>query len=350
MATNGSQNISTAAAGKVLQGAGVGTSLAFSTPTYPSISGTSRKILVSDGTNIVYSTETWAVPGTAGKILRSDGTNWAASTPTYPNAASTAGKVLVSDGTNLIMSTPTFPNASATSGKFIQSDGTNWIASTPTLPTSAGTANKILRSDGTNYVESTPTFPASASATSRKIIVSDGTNWVASTETYATPSTSGNVMTSDGTNWTSAAAPGAGLQLASIVLTSLQVKALRATPIQIVAAQGAGTVIVVVGAVFSKKFYGGTNVWVTGASQAIDITYGSTGTVAITDQCVSSTGLANTSTSYYYADNASPRTYVNTEAENLGIYAINLAGSEVTGNAANDNTVTVTFVYRVVTI
>lgn len=173
--------------GKVLQvDSTASTGLSYSTPTYPSTSGTSGKVLISDGTNNVYSTSTF---------------------PT--SAGATANKVLLSDGTNYVLSTPTFPNASASSGKFIRSDGTNWIASTPTLPTSAGTSGKVLQSNGTNYVESTPTYP-SASGTSRTMLVSDGTNIVYSTETWAVPGTSGNVLTSDGTNWTSAAPAGGG--------------------------------------------------------------------------------------------------------------------------------------------
>ncbi len=42
---------------------------------------TSRKILVGDGTNMVLSTETYAVPGTSGNILTSDGTNWTSAAP-----------------------------------------------------------------------------------------------------------------------------------------------------------------------------------------------------------------------------------------------------------------------------
>ena len=68
------------ASGKVLQGNGAGAP-SWSTPTYPSASGTARKILVSDGTNNVYSTETWAVPGTSGYVLTSNGTNWTSATP-----------------------------------------------------------------------------------------------------------------------------------------------------------------------------------------------------------------------------------------------------------------------------
>lgn len=63
-------------AGQVLQSGGASADPAYSTPTYPSASGTARKILVSDGTNNVYSTETWAVPGTSGNLLTSNGTNW----------------------------------------------------------------------------------------------------------------------------------------------------------------------------------------------------------------------------------------------------------------------------------
>lgn len=178
-------------AGQVLQSGGAAANPAYSTPTYPSTSGTSGKILVSDGTNNVYST------------------------PTFPNASATSGKIIISDGTNWIASTPTYPNTSASSGKILISDGTNFIASTPTYPNTSGTSGKVVISDGTNNVYSTPTFP-NASATSRKIIVSDGTNWVASTETWATPSTSGNLLTSDGTNWTSASASASGAALTLI--------------------------------------------------------------------------------------------------------------------------------------
>lgn len=163
---------------------------------------TNHGVLVGAGTSAISQTAT----GSAGQVLQSGGASAdpTYSTPTYPSTSGTSGKVLISDGTNNVYSTPTFPNTSATSGKIIISDGTNWIASTPTYPNTSGTAGKVVVSDGTNNVYSTPTFP-NASATSRKIIVSDGTNWVASTETWATPGTSGNVLTSNGTNWTSAA-------------------------------------------------------------------------------------------------------------------------------------------------
>lgn len=197
-------------AGQVLQSGGASADPAYSTPTYPSASGSAGKVVVSDGTNNIYSTPTFPnASASSGKFIRSDGTNWIASTPTLPTSAGTSGKILQSDGTNYVESTPTYPSTSGTSGKILISDGTNYIASTPTYPNTSGTSGKVLVSDGTNNVYSTPTFP-NASATTRKIIVSDGTNWVASTETYAVPGTSGNIMKSDGTNWTSASPASVG--------------------------------------------------------------------------------------------------------------------------------------------
>lgn len=87
MVTNNSSNIPTAASGKVAQGAGVGSALTFSTPTYPSSSGSAGKILRSDGTNNVYSTATYPdTAGTSGNLLTSDGTNWSSSAPPTPGA------------------------------------------------------------------------------------------------------------------------------------------------------------------------------------------------------------------------------------------------------------------------
>jgi len=120
--------ITAGSTGQVLQSGGGGAAaMTWSTPTYPSASGTSGKFLISDGTNNVYSTST--IPTSAG---------------------ATANKLLLSDGTNYVLSTPTFPNASATSRKIIVSDGTNWTASTETWAV-PGTNLNLLQSNGTNW-------------------------------------------------------------------------------------------------------------------------------------------------------------------------------------------------------
>jgi len=232
----------TATAGKVLQ-SGSNAAPSWSTPTYPSASGTAGFIVRSDGTNNVYSQSTFADLYAASSILYANGANNVGSIPTannglvvtsntgvpsvlagpgttgnflqsnaaaapsfstasFPSTAGTAGNVIISNGTNYVSSTSLWPNTVGSNGKFVISDGTTNGYSTSTIPTSAGaTANKVLLSDGTNYVLSTPTFP-NASATSGKFIRSDGTNWVASTPTLPTTAgTSGKILQSDGTNY-----------------------------------------------------------------------------------------------------------------------------------------------------
>lgn len=87
--TGALQSTASGSSGQILQSAGNAAVPTWSTPTYPSSSGTSRKILVSDGTNNVYSTETWAVPGSNLNYLKSDGTNWTSAAPTTTPTAST---------------------------------------------------------------------------------------------------------------------------------------------------------------------------------------------------------------------------------------------------------------------
>lgn len=233
--TGAHQSSPTGSVGQLYVSQGASAIPIWTTPVYPTASGTAGKILQANGTDIVYSTATWPTAATLSKFLTSDGTNYVESTSTIPTSAgatankhlksngtnyvlttatisdtpSTAGKRLVSDGTNWATSTTTMPDTGAL-GKFLVGDGTNYVDSTSKIPTSAGaTANKLLLSNGTDYVLSTPTFP-NASATTRKMIVSDGTNWTASTETHAAPGTSGNILQSDGTNWVTLASTGTG--------------------------------------------------------------------------------------------------------------------------------------------
>lgn len=111
MVTVNASNEKTAASGKVLQGQGVGTANDFSTATYPATAGTSGKILISDGTNIVSSTPTYPnTSGSAGVILRSDGTNNVYTTATYP-ATTTVNQVLYSSATNTVGGLTTANNA-----------------------------------------------------------------------------------------------------------------------------------------------------------------------------------------------------------------------------------------------
>jgi len=158
-------------AGKILQSANAAIP-AWSTPTYPSASGTSGQFMISDGTNNVYSTST--IPTSAG---------------------STANKVLLSDGTNYVLSTPTFPNASATSRKIIVSDGTNWIPSTETYAI-PGTSGNVLTSNGTNWTSAPPVGTGTVNSGTINQLA-----WYAATGTVVSGLSTGNngVLVTNGT-------------------------------------------------------------------------------------------------------------------------------------------------------
>lgn len=88
-----------------------------------------------------------AVGSTNGQILQvasgnATGLGW--STPTYPSASGSAGKILRSDGTNNVYSTATYPDTAGSSGNVLTSNGTNFVSSSP-----SGTGTVQLISTGT---------------------------------------------------------------------------------------------------------------------------------------------------------------------------------------------------------
>lgn len=228
-------------------------------------------------------------------------------------------------------------NATNTSNPIAVSQGGTGIASTTayapivggTTPTgvlqsiSVGSAGQILRSGGNAAVPaySTATYPSTAGAL-------------------------GNVLTSDGTNFISQAPAGSGALLSVAgQLTSSQIKNLHATPIQIVAAPGAGFVLFPT-YYFVSFVYGGSNVFVAAASQTISLYYGTT-TSAVSlmssGQIVgSSSTIKNLSTTLA----ATAPTNFNNAA--LNIY--NPVATEISGNAADDNVVNYQILYYVAAI
>jgi len=134
-------------AGMFLRSQGSGNALQWSTLVLPN-SATTGDLLYANASNTIGN----LADVTAGSFLRSGGASTAPvwSTSTIPTSSGTTGKILVSDGTNYILSTPTFPNASASARKIIVSDGTNWVASTETHAV-PGTAGNVMASDGTNW-------------------------------------------------------------------------------------------------------------------------------------------------------------------------------------------------------
>ena len=167
-----------------------------------------------------------------------------------------------------------------------------------------------------------------------------------STATYpSTAGTSGNVLTSDGTNWNSTA-PSGGLLVVSGTLTNSQIKNLHGTPVQIIAAPGAGKVVLIVAGALTLN-YGGTNIFVAGAGQFISFTYGTTISTGI---ILSNAAIVSASSQYVQPSATVSTATAYTNVANVAINAYNGSATEISGNAANDNTVSYNILYRIITI
>ncbi len=222
----------------------------------------------------------------------------------------------------------------------------------PTQSVNVGSTGQVLQSNGNGALPSysTPTYP-STSGTSRKIIVSDGTNNVYSTETWAVPGTSGNVLKSDGTNWTSSSTGPSQIITTSLQLTNSQIKNLNGTPVQIIAAPGSNKAINVIAA--GVRFnYGGTNVFTAGASQTIRLKYGTAGTTLQdnANDLISNAVIVSNAVKYclsFHPTFVSNATVAN--VDNLALNVTQPVATEISGNAANDNTITIWVTYYIVT-
>lgn len=127
---------------------------------------------------------------------------------------------------------------------------------------------------------------------------------------------------------------------ADVTLTSAQVKALKATPITLVAAPGANLAIVPT-SVNIVVNYGGTNAFTEDADD-LSIGYASAGEIAE----IESTGLIDqTNDEWRNITFEHAETFV--PAENEAVVITNL-DDEIAGNAAGDNTVAIRLYYRVV--
>lgn len=170
--------------GKILQVSSVAaTGLAYSTPTYPSASGTARKVLISDGTNVIYSTETYAIPGTSGNVLTSDGTNWISAPPAVTTVLTTKGDILGFSTVDARIP------VGSTNGQILQVNSANAVGvgySTTTYPTT-NAINTLLYASAANVMS------ALATANNGTLV----TNATGVPSILAGPGTTGNFLQSN---------------------------------------------------------------------------------------------------------------------------------------------------------
>lgn len=183
----------------------------------------------------------------------------------------------------------------------------------------------------------------STTATSGTILRGDGTNWTQTTAQYPnTAGTSGNLLQSDGSNFVSTAPV---MLTVSGTLTNAQIKALHATPIQIIAAPGVGNVILVQRLV-AKLNYGGTNVFTAAASQTIDAYYGTAISIGTT---LNNAGIV-AAASQLQSNGANVSAAAYASLSNVAVNLYNSVVTEIAGNAANNNTISYWVAYSIVTI
>ena len=192
-----------------------------------------------------------------------------------------------------------------------------------------------------------------STGTSGQILRAGGAGALAgwSTATYpATAGTSGNVLTSDGTNWTSTAPSGSYLT-STTTITSAQIKALHATPIQLIAAPGSGKVIRIIN-IIGKMTYGGTNAFTGAAAQVVSVRYNLTTPTSIGSAVFQLAAITATSSQLAIIAPASASGNGNayTLYDNAAIVAYQSQATEIGGNAANNNTMTFSIIYEIVTI
>ena len=160
--------------------------------------------------------------------------------------------------------------------------------------------------------------------------------------------TATHVLTSNGAGVapTFQAAGGGGELSATVVLTSSQVKALNTTPIELIAAPGSGNVIQVFG-VSAKMTYGGTNVFTGPSFSTVNLGYDGSPPIGI-GVVMASSAVYSSADAYAFNTNQSSGNLLST-MENNKIVAHNPT-TNFAGNAADDNTVTVTSYYRIAAV
>jgi hypothetical protein len=167
------------------------------------------------------------------------------------------------------------------------------------------------------------------------------------------PDTAGantNVLTSNGTNWTSQPPPTVGNLLLFVtgVLTSAQIKSLHASPVTIVGAPGPNRVLVPVDVSMTMN-YGGTNAFVASASQTISLYYSNATLVKDIFNSGIIVGTGNRFRFQAMQPNQPPSLPLSLFT-NTDLTLFNPVATEISGNAANNNTMSYQAFYYIMSV
>lgn len=136
----------------------------------------------------------------------------------------------------------------------------------------------------------------------------------------------------------------------SLTLTSSQIKNLVSTPITLLSSPGSSKYILLLNAI-SVMNYAGTNGFTASASQTISLYYtSSSGIICTQTDLISNSSIVATQTNYCYNQTTLLPQTNQTNLSNKPIVIINTTGTNIAGNAAGDNTITIFCYYTIVQI
>ena len=222
-----------------------------------------------------------------------------------------------------------------------------WSATNIALNKGGTNASLTASNGGIFYSTASAGAILSGTSTANQVLLSGSStvpSW--STATYpATAGTTGNVLTSDGTNFVSSAPANSFITLTG-TLTNSQIKALHGTPVTVLSAPGSGKWYRILCST-SKLIYGGTNAFTAGAAQTIAWYYSTSLSASMT--CMTNAVIVLTATTYSN-QNAPVVNYTASAVENQPLILYNSVATEITGNAANNNTVSYSVTYQIMSI
>jgi len=138
------------------------------------------------------------------------------------------------------------------------------------------------------------------------------------------------------------------IKTATVLLTNAQIKALRATPINVVAAPGAGFFVYPIECIV-ELVYGGNNAFTGAAGDNLGLKWQDGTTTTIMSGGLQAFIQATNSAFNKFVDPAvgSDVNIAKTAVDNKPLVIHNITGAEIAGNAANDNTINVIVKYAI---